>query len=69
MCVCAESGTMTQFPLPQSVWVGRQSEDRFTFALMKTKHPGHVIVFVVVISNGNIMLSFRFPQIQHGGLH
>ena len=38
---------------------------------MKIKHSVHIMLFVVVTSDGNIMPPFIFPhdQIQHRGLH
>ena len=40
---------------------GFQSWDRFMFILMKTKHPGYIMVFGVVTRDGDIMLPFIFP--------
>ena len=39
---------------------GYQSEDRFIFLLMKTKHPVHIIMFGVVTSDSDVILSFIF---------
>ena len=40
--------------------LGFQSEDRFIFILMKTKHLIHMMVFLVVTSNWDFMPSFTF---------
>ena len=39
-----------------------QSEDRFIFILIKTKHPIHIMMFRVVTSNDNVMTPFIFPH-------
>ena len=76
--VCKESSTMTQFTLPE-IWklaftaeaqyedltvFGYQSVNRFTFILMKTKHPVCIMMFGMV----SIHLPTR-RQTQHWGQH
>ena len=41
---------------------GCQSEKRFIFILLKTKYSLHLVVFGVVISNGDVLPPFIFPH-------
>ena len=47
-----------------------QSEDRFILILMKTKHPVHIIVVVMVTCDGEVMPLFNPPtETEHRGLN